>query len=99
RATVPAIAAGAGIAGLAGGDALAQRGSRKRVLGLPMPTGTGTRKVSENLYDAAKNVGRFGEGTRSLAAETSAGRAGRVEPGNSKRSPLEVVIEGLTRRR
>jgi hypothetical protein len=44
KATVPALATGAALVGVAGGVALASRNSRKRVLGLPMPTRSGTRQ-------------------------------------------------------
>ena len=100
RAKVPALAAGVGLAGLAGGVALAGRNSRKRVLGVPMPTKSGTQAVSENLAEAAKNVGSFGEGMGSLAAEVRKVREG-VAGGDAekRRSPIEVVLQGLTRRR
>jgi hypothetical protein len=100
KAKVPALAAGAGLAGLAGGVALAGRNSRKRVLGIAMPTKSGTQAVSKNLAEAANNVGRFGEGMGSLAAELRTVREGIAEGGAEKRrSPIEVVLQGLTSRR
>jgi hypothetical protein len=98
KAKVPALAAGAGLAGLAGGVALAGRNSRKRVLGVPMPTKGGAEAVSRNLAEAAKNVGSFGEGMGSLAAEVRRVRESVAEDANG-RSPIEVVLQGLTRRR
>jgi hypothetical protein len=106
KAKVPALAAGAGLAGLAGGIAVA-RNSRKRVLGVRMPTKRGSHAVSKNLAEATKNVRSFGEGMESLAGEVrrvregfvgaAAGNAGGV--GENRRSPIEVVLQGLTRRR
>jgi hypothetical protein len=100
KAKGPALAAGVGLAGLAGGVVLAGRNSRKRVLGVPMPTKSGAQAVSKNLADAAKNIGSFGEGMGSLAAEVRKVREG-VAGGDAekRRSPIEVVLQGLTRRR
>ena len=100
KAKVPALAAGAGLAGLAGGVALASRNSRNRVLGIAMPTKGGAQAVSKNLANAAKDVGRFGEGMGSLAAELRRVREGIAESdGERRRSPIEVVLHGLTSRR
>jgi hypothetical protein len=99
KAKVPALAAGAGIVGLAGGVALAGRSARKRVLGVPLPTKSGTQAVSKNLADASKNVGSFGEGRGSLAAEVRKVREGVGNGAEKRRSPIEVVLQGLTRRR
>jgi hypothetical protein len=99
KAKVPALAAGAGLAGLAGGVLLAAHNSRKRVLGVPMPTKSGTRAVSKNLAEATKNVGSFGEGMASLATEVRKVREGVAGgDGEKGRSPVEVVLQGLTRR-
>jgi hypothetical protein len=100
HAKVPALAAGAGLAGLAGGVALASRTSRKRVLGLAMPTKGVAQAVTKNLAEATKNVGSFGEGMGSLAAEVRRVREGMAESGDdNQRSPIEVVLQGLTSRR
>jgi hypothetical protein len=65
-----------------------------------MPTKGGTQAVSRNLAHAAKDVGRFGEGMGSLAAELRRVREGIAENGGeNRRSPIEVVLEGLTSRR
>jgi hypothetical protein len=56
--------------------------------------------VSKNLAEASRNVGRFGGGMQSLATQL-----GRVSDGvsaangGSRRSPVEVVLQGLTSRR
>jgi hypothetical protein len=97
---VPLVAAGAGLAGLAGGAALASRNSRKKVLGVPMPTKDGAKSVGRGLTDMASNVGRVGEGVGSLASEVRQVREGIAgADGEKKRSPVEVVLQGLTRRR
>ncbi len=99
KAKVPALAAGAGLVGLAGGVALASRTSRARIFGIQMPSGTAAQAVSRNLADAAKSVGGFGEGMGSLAAEIRRVREGVADAGEARRSPIEVVLQSLTRRR
>ncbi len=64
-----------------------------------MPNGGAAHAVSKNLAEAAKNVGTFGEGMGSLAAEMRRVREGIAMAGDLKRSPIEVVLQGLTRRR
>ncbi len=76
KAKTPALAAGAGLAGLAGGLALANRTTRKRIFGVRMPSGGAADAVSKNLVQAAENVGSFGEGMGSLAAEIRRVREG-----------------------
>jgi hypothetical protein len=95
----PALAASAGLAGLVGGLAIAHRTTRKRILGVPMPNGGAAHAVSKNLAEVAKDVGSFGEGMGSLAAEVRRVREGIAMAGDPKRSPIEVVLQGLTRRR
>ena len=56
-------------------------------------------RVSKNLVEASKNVGSFGEGMGSLAAELRRVREGVATAGETKRSPIEVVLQGLTTRR
>ena len=100
KARVPALAVGTGLAGVAGGVALVALKPKKRILGVPLPTKSGTQAVSENLAAATKNVGNFGEGMTSLAAEIGRVREG-IASGNGEkgRSPIEVVLQGLTKRR
>ena len=88
----PAIAAGAGLAGLAGGIALT-RGRQRKVLGVPLP-GRGTTK---SLAGAAKNIGALAEQAGHVAEQARV--AGEALGGNeARRSPIEVVLQGLTRR-
>jgi hypothetical protein len=106
KAKGPALAGGAAIAGLVGGMTIASRGGRRRVLGLPLP---GTRrplievkrpkraKTTRDLMKAAGHVGNAGRQMAELATEV---RLARQEIGNRRRrSPVEVVLEGLTARR
>jgi len=90
----PAIAGGAAVAGLAGGLALAKRGSSTKVFGVRMPSAQAT---SQNLVDAAKQIGSFGERVGELANEVRMVREGVAH--SHRRSPVEVVLEGLTSRR
>jgi hypothetical protein len=55
------------------------------------------RSASANLAEAAKQIGSFGEKVGDLATEVSMVREGVAN--SRKRSPIEVVLEGLTARR
>jgi len=89
KAKVPLVAAGAALAGAAGGIALgAHRARRHRgIAGLD----------SEDLAKAARKLGNVGMELGELAVE--ARRARESSNGGSRRSPIEVVLEGLTSRR
>jgi hypothetical protein len=93
-AKVPLIAAGTGLAGLAGGAMLARRGSRKRVLGVPMPR----KSTTKNIANASKNAASLGEGMGSLASEVHRITTGLSDANAGRRSPIEVVLSGLTNR-
>lgn len=95
KAKVPLIAAGTGLAGLAGGAMLAGRNSRKRVLGVPMPR----KSTTKNIANASKNVATFGEGMGSLASEVHRITTGLSDASAGRRSPIEVLLDGLTNRR
>jgi hypothetical protein len=96
----PAIAAGAGIAGIAGGLALA-RDRRKRVLGIKLPVTNATSKnlvrASKNLAGTAQQVGTTAERAGELAGEIRRVREALATDGQ-RRSPVEVLLEGLTTR-
>jgi hypothetical protein len=95
KAKGPVLAGGAALAGLAGGLLIAGRSKPRRMLGVPIP---GTRRPlieikrggsSKELVNAA---GKFGE----LASEM---RLAREElEAKRRRSPIEVVLDGLTHR-
>jgi hypothetical protein len=96
-AKVPAVAGGAALAGLAGGMALAARRGRRRVLGVPVP---GTRaplvKVKAGRNSSAKQLLKAGGQMAELANEV---RMARQQLESRRRSPIEVVLDGLTARR
>jgi len=84
RAKVPLIASGAALAGAAGGAALGARQVR--------------RHRRRGLAKTARGVGALGVQVGHLASELQRNREG-VNGSGQHRSPLEVVLEGLTARR
>lgn len=100
KARVPLLAGGAAIAGAAGGAALASRQSHRH-RGFANGIADSVRKVdSDDVAKAAKRVGdataRFGQ----FAADFQRARESSNGAGNGKhRSPIEVVLQGLTTRR
>lgn len=86
KAKTPLLAGSAALAGAAGGLAVGMRMSRgKRV-----------KIRSRDVARAAKEVGSFGQQVGELATEL---RHVREDSGDSKhRSPIEVVLDGLTAR-
>jgi hypothetical protein len=112
KAKGPALAGGAALAGLAGGLAIAAAGGGpRRVLGVPVP---GTRRplvkinrprrvnvkargASKDLLKAAGEVGSAGRQVGDLVTEVQRVRT-ELDRGR-RRSPIEVVLEGLTSRR
>lgn len=93
KAKTPLLAGGAAVAGAAGGLALGARQARKsKAMRRPM-----VKVDSHDLAKAAKNVGRFGVEMGELASEL---RKNREETDSARRrSPIEVVLQGLTTRR
>lgn len=88
KAKVPLLAGGAALAGAAGGIALgAHQARRHRGIGKVKP---------DNLARAAKRVGDFGAQMGHFANELQLAREASNGHG---RSPVEVVLEGLTTRR
>jgi hypothetical protein len=68
-----------------------------KVLGMKMPQPKRVKLRSRDVARAAKEVGSFGQHVGELATEL---RHAREESGNGKhRSPVEVVLDGLTARR
>jgi hypothetical protein len=106
KARGPALTGGAALAGLVGGMAIA-RGGRRRVLGIPVP---GKRRplvkirarrrnsVAKDVVRAAGQMGNAGRQMAELATEVRLARQ-QLESGGRRRSPVEVVLEGLTARR
>lgn len=86
KATLPLVAGGAAVAGLAAGSLLGaklRRRKRPRVLGIPIPRGSELKAGAEWVADAQHDL--------------SVGRARGQE--SQRLSPIEVVLAGLTSRR
>jgi len=109
RAKGPALAAGAGAAGLLGGMALGSRLTSKRrgvaallkprprVLGVPVGRKSGLAKTAEALGKVAHELG---SATSQVSAAGDDVRELREQLDKANRqSPLEVVLDGLTHRR
>jgi hypothetical protein len=86
KAKLPLIAGTAALAGAAGGAVLGARQARRH-----------SKLDSRTLAHAAKEVGGFGTQLGQLTAELRQAREGAN--GSTHRSPIEVVLEGLTARR
>jgi hypothetical protein len=75
KTRTPLIAGGAALAGLAGGLAISRSGSRKKVLGMPMPQfgGAGTKNALEGATkafgSAARELGKTGVQVGKLTSE------------------------------
>lgn len=110
RASKPAVAVGAAAAGLAGGLALGARAGSKRrglgrsllaprprLLGIPIGPKPPVVRAAKALRDGAKHAGRA---TTRVSAATDEMRRTReqIEQLN-RRSPIEVLLDGLTHRR
>jgi hypothetical protein len=96
----PLAAAGAAALGLAGGVALGSRlngshllGRRRTVLGVPV----GRKSALETFCDAARHLASAANSVSSSADDVREVRA-QLEQLN-KRSPVEVLLDGLTHRR
>lgn len=103
KAKTPLLAGGAALAGAAGGMAIGAMRSRhaqsRKVLGMKMPQPKRVKLRSRDVARAAKEVGSFSQSVGELATEL---RHVREESGNGRgkhRSPVEVVLDGLTARR
>ncbi|HEV2790696.1 MAG TPA: hypothetical protein VGV69_05305 [Solirubrobacterales bacterium] len=97
KAKVPLVAGGAALAGAAGGLALAaSKGGKKSGLGKAMARRPKIKIDSGDVAKAAKEVGNFSAQVGELASELQRSR----ETANGRhRSPVEVVLQGLTARR
>jgi hypothetical protein len=95
---MPLVATGAALAGAAGGLALGARQARRhRRMGTAISRRSQGKVNSRNLARAAKGVGTFGAQMGHLASELQ--RTREEADGAKRRSPVEVVLEGLTARR
>jgi hypothetical protein len=93
KAKVPLLAGGAALAGAAGGIALGTHQARrhKGLVGKVKP-----KVKPHDLAKAAKRVGDFGAQMGHFANEL---QRAREDSNGHSRSPVEVVLQGLTTRR
>jgi hypothetical protein len=99
NAKTPLLASGAALAGLAGGVAIGARGTRQRkVLGMPVPRRSVLKSSTKDLATAARQAGKLGQQVSELTSEVRHTREA-IDSGGKRRSPIEVVLEGLTARR
>lgn len=105
KAKTPLLASGAALAGAAGGLAIGAMRSRhshsRKVLGVKMPQGKRVKVRSRHVAKAAKEVGSFSQHVGDLANELRHVRedsSGNGDKGKH-RSPVEVLLDGLTARR
>jgi hypothetical protein len=108
RQGASALAAGAAAAGLVGGIALGSHlGTRRKglsglvarrpkVLGVPLGRKTGLQRTVETLGKATRELG---SATRQVSSATEEIRQVREQFDQASRSPIEVVLDGLTHRR
>jgi len=97
KAKVPLVAGGAALAGAAGGMALsASKKGRKSGLGKAIGRRPKVKVSSKDVTKAARGVGNFSAQVSEIAGGLETAAEGR----NGKhRSPIEVVLQGLTARR
>jgi hypothetical protein len=97
----PAIAAGVGLVGLVGGIAVG-RATNQKGFNVPPRGRSAVKRTSKTLSSAAKNVGTLAEQTGQIAERVrlaSEALAGKHEQHTApRRSPIEVLLEALTRR-
>jgi len=97
RAKMPLVAGGAAIAGAAGGMALAaSKRGRKSSVGKAIARRPKIKIDSGDVAKAAKEVGNFSAQVGELANEL---HRARESADGKHRSPVEVVLQGLTARR
>ena len=98
----PIVAAGAAAAGLAGGLAIGSRRGgmltpRRRLLGMPIGRKSAALRTFEVLRDGAKHLNAA---TSQISGTTEDVREIREQLDKvNRKSPLEVVLDGLTHRR
>ncbi len=109
RARAPVLAAGATAAGVAGGLVLGSRlnskrgglaavlAPRRRILGVPVGRKSGLARTAEALGEVAKEL-RSASEQASRTTEDVHQIRDTLEASN-RRSPVEVVLDGLTHRR
>jgi hypothetical protein len=97
KAKVPLVAGGAAIAGAAGGMALAaSKKGRKSGLGKAVAKRPKIKVDSKDVAKAARGVGNFSAQVSEIAGGLESAASGKD---GKHRSPIEVVLQGLTARR
>jgi len=100
KAKTPLLAGSAALAGAAGGLAIGAMRSRHSTVRKAMPKPLQAKRIHVNSKDVAKVARRIGTVSRHVADLTGEMNGADADRSNSKRkSPLEVVLEGLTARR
>jgi hypothetical protein len=98
KAKAPLLAGGAALAGAAGGLAIGAMRSRRSHRG-PRPKALQPKRVkisSQDVAKAARGIGMVSQHVADLTSEMNGEQRGK----NGKRkSPVEVVLDGLTARR
>lgn len=94
KAKVPLVAGGAALMGAAGGLAMGARSRRAKGLAKAMQRPR-VKVKSRDVKHAAKEVGALGAQMGRLASEL---QTAREESNGKHRSPIEVVLQGLTTR-
>lgn len=99
KAKVPLLAGGAAVAGAAGGLALGARQAHRHSKGISVtvPRRPQVKVKSSDIAKAAREVGSFSAQMGRLASELQQTR--EAANGGRHRSPVEVVLDGLTSRR
>jgi hypothetical protein len=96
----PLIATGTGLAGVAAGVALTWN-KNKGISGIHLPSRGTRRATTKGLGEAAKSIGVLAERTGKVAQQVRVASEA-IDQGSAprkSRSPIEVVLEGLTNRR
>jgi len=98
KAKVPLLAGGAALAGAAGGLVMgARHGRHGGRLTRAMQRRPKVKVDSHDIAKVAKEVGKAGAQVGHLASELQLAR--ETANGGKRRSPVEVVLDGLTHRR
>jgi hypothetical protein len=97
KAKAPLLASSAALAGAAGGLAIGAMRSRRSPKGL-MPKVLQRKRIKISAQDIAKAARGVGAVSQHVADLTSEMNGGQRSNGRRK-SPVEVVLEGLTARR
>jgi hypothetical protein len=100
KGKIPLIAGGAALAGAAGGMALnAARSGGGKVLGMKVPKRKNVKIRSKDLAKTANNLASFGEQVGAVSAGLRNAQDVNGNGNGAHNSPLEVLLQGLTRRR